>query len=111
MPRPRWIPPVGVSHGRAPGSTGTAAPSAYHPRVERLGSVPRAVLTFVLLGLVVLLLVGVTGVLVLGDSRRTEPSHRRVTSRPPTASVVERQLDDGLLTGDADSGAWRSRAS
>lgn len=77
---------------------------AYHPRVERrLGSVPGAVLTFAVLGLVVLLLVGVTGVLVL---RRLATDQAISQARDFTAfaaSVVERRLDDGLLTGDADA--------
>ncbi|HEU4529185.1 MAG TPA: histidine kinase [Actinomycetota bacterium] len=70
---------------------------------RRLGSVPRAVLTFALLGLVVLLLVGVTGVLVL---RRLATDQAISQARDFTAfaaSVVERRLDDGLLTGDADA--------
>jgi hypothetical protein len=61
------------------------------------------VLTFVLLGLVVLLLVGVTGVLVL---RRLATDQAISQARDFTAfaaSVVERRLDDGLLTGDADA--------
>lgn len=64
---------------------------------------PRAVLTFALLGLVVLLLVGVTGVLVL---RRLATDQAVSQARDFTAfaaSVVERRLDDGLLTGDADA--------
>ncbi|HEU4355748.1 MAG TPA: sensor histidine kinase [Actinomycetota bacterium] len=71
--------------------------------MERLGSVPRAVLTFTLLGLVVLLLVGVTGVLVL---RRLATDQAISQARDFTAfaaSIVERRLDDGLLTGDADA--------
>ena len=71
--------------------------------MERLGSVSRAVLTFVLLGLVVLLLVGVTGVLVL---RRLATEQAISQARDFTAfaaSIVERRLDDGLLTGDAEA--------
>jgi two-component system NarL family sensor kinase len=71
--------------------------------VERLGSVARAVLTFALLGLLVLVLVGVTGVLVL---RRLATQQAISQARDFTAfaaSVVERRLDDGLLTGDAEA--------
>ncbi|HEX5951107.1 MAG TPA: sensor histidine kinase [Actinomycetota bacterium] len=71
--------------------------------MERLGSVPRAVLTFALLGLVVLLLVGVTGVLVL---RRLATEQAISQARDFTAfaaRVVERRLDDGILTGDAQA--------
>jgi signal transduction histidine kinase len=61
------------------------------------------VLTFVLLGLVVLLLVGVTGVLVL---RRLATEQAISQARDFTAfaaRVVERRLDDGILSGDAQA--------
>ena len=77
--------------------------------MKRLGPVARAVLTFVLLGLVVLALVGVAGTLVL---RRLATDQAIAQARDFTefsARVVERRLNDKLLTGDAEASA-RDRA-
>lgn len=60
-------------------------------------------LTFVLLGLVVLLLVGVTGVLVLRRLANDQAISQARDFTAFAASIVERRLDDGLLTGDADA--------
>jgi two-component system NarL family sensor kinase len=73
--------------------------------MSRLGPVARAVLTFALLGLLVLALVGVTGVLVL---RRLATDQAVAQARDFTAfsaRVVERRLSDGLITGDAEASA------
>ena len=71
--------------------------------MERLGPVARAILTFVLLGLVVLALVGVAGTLVL---RRLATDQAIAQARDFTdfsSRVVERRLNDKLLTGDAEA--------
>lgn len=71
--------------------------------MKRLGPVARAVLTFVLLGLVVLALVGLAGTLVL---RRVATDQAIDQARDFTAfssRVVERRLSDKLLTGDAEA--------
>ncbi len=71
--------------------------------MKRLSPVARAVLTFALLGLVVLALVGVAGTLVL---RRLATEQAIAQARDFTdfsARVVERRLNDKLLTGDAEA--------
>jgi len=71
--------------------------------MKRLSPVARAVLVFVLLGLVVLALVGVAGTLVL---RRLATDQAIAQARDFTAfsaRVVERRLNDKLLTGDAEA--------
>ncbi len=73
--------------------------------MTRLGPVPRAVLTFVVLGLVVLAAVGVTGTLVL---RRLATDQAIAQARDFTAlsaRVVQRRLTDALIAGDAEASA------
>jgi two-component system, NarL family, sensor kinase len=73
--------------------------------VNRPGPVARAVLTFVLLGLVVLALVGVAGTLVL---RRLATDQAISQARDFTefaSRVVQRRLTDGLIDGDAGASA------
>jgi len=73
--------------------------------VAKLGPVPRAVLTFVLLGLVVLAAVGVAGTLVL---RRLATEQAIAQARDFTelsARVVQRRLSDELIAGDAEASA------
>jgi len=73
--------------------------------VARLGPVPRAVLTFVVLGLVVLAAVGVAGTLVL---RRLATDQAIAQARDFTdlsARVVQRRLTDELIAGDAEASA------
>jgi signal transduction histidine kinase len=73
--------------------------------VNKPGPVARAVLTFSLLGLVVLALVGVTGTLVL---RRLATDQAIAQARDFTAfsaRVVQRRLTDELIAGDAEASA------
>ncbi|MCI0634936.1 MAG: sensor histidine kinase [Actinobacteria bacterium] len=66
-------------------------------------SVSRAVITFALSGLVVLLLVGVGGVLVLRRISTTEAYREAEKVAAVAARIVQRRLDDGIVTGTADS--------
>jgi two-component system, NarL family, sensor kinase len=65
-------------------------------------SVARAVTTFVLSGLVVLLLVGVGGVLVLRRIGTTEAYREAEKIAVLASRIVEGRLDDGIVTGTAD---------
>jgi two-component system, NarL family, sensor kinase len=64
-------------------------------------TVPRAVLTFALLGLVVLVLVGFTGTLVLRRLATDQALDQARASTLPASRVVEARVRDGVLTGDA----------
>lgn len=66
-------------------------------------SVSRAVLTFALSGLVVLLLVGVGGVLVLRRISTIEAYREAEKVAAVAGRIVQRRLDDGIVTGTADS--------
>lgn len=73
--------------------------------MRKLGPVARAVLTFVLLGLVMLALVGVAGTLVL---RRLATDQAISQARDFTefaSRVVQRRLTDELIAGDAEASA------
>jgi signal transduction histidine kinase len=63
------------------------------------------VLTFALLGLVVLALVAVTGTLVLRRLATEQAISQARDFTAFSARVVERRLNDGLLTGDAEASA------
>ncbi len=71
----------------------------------RPGPVARAVLTFALLGLAVLALVGVTGILVLRSLATEQAISQARGFTAFSARVVERRVRDGLLTGDAEASA------
>ncbi|MGZ8637632.1 MAG: sensor histidine kinase, partial [Actinomycetota bacterium] len=71
--------------------------------MSRLGPVARAVLTFALLGLVVLGLVGVTGTLVLRRLATDQAIGRARDFTAFSARVVQRRLTDRLITGDAEA--------
>ncbi|MGE5459331.1 MAG: sensor histidine kinase [Solirubrobacterales bacterium] len=73
--------------------------------MKRLGPVARAVLTFVLLGLVVLAVVGVAGTLVLRRIATDQAIEQARDFTAFSARVVERRLSDRLLTGDAEASA------
>lgn len=73
--------------------------------MKRLGPVARAVLTFVLLGLVVLALVGIAGTLVLRRLATDQAVAQARDSTDFSAHIVERRLNDKLLTGDAEASA------
>jgi two-component system, NarL family, sensor kinase len=68
-------------------------------------SVPRAVLTFALLGLVVLALIGVAGTVVLRRLATDQALDQARAFTRLSARVVERRVTDGLLTGDAGASA------
>ena len=68
-------------------------------------SVPRAVLTFALLGLVVLALIGVAGTFVLRRLATDQALDQARAFTRLSARVVERRVTDGLLTGDAGASA------
>lgn len=72
---------------------------------NRKDPVARAVLTFVLLGLVALAAVAVTGTLVLRNlaTDRAIAEARQITAE--SALTVERRVTDGLVTGDAEASA------
>jgi signal transduction histidine kinase len=75
-------------------------------------TVPRAVLTFALFGVVVLALVGITGTLVLRRLATDQALQRARDFTQLSARVVENRVDDGLLTGDAPAvGAVASAVS
>lgn len=63
----------------------------------------RAVLTFALTALVALLLVGVGGVLVLRRISTTEAYREAEKVAIIAGRIVQRRLDDGIVTGAADS--------
>jgi signal transduction histidine kinase len=71
--------------------------------VKRLGPVARAGLTFAVLGLVVLALIGVTGTLVLRRLATDQAISQARNLTESLAGLVEDRLTDGLLTGDADA--------
>lgn len=75
------------------------------PPVTRPGPVARAVLTFALLGLAVLALIGVTGGLVLQRLAREQAISQARDLTAFSARVVERRVRDELLTGDAEASA------
>lgn len=66
-------------------------------------SVARAVLVFALSGLVALLLVGIGGVLVLRRISTTEAFREAEKVAVLASRIVQRRLDDGIVTGSADS--------
>jgi len=66
-------------------------------------SVARAVLVFALSGLVALLLVGIGGVLVLRRIGTTEAYREAEKVAVLASRIVERRLDDEILTGSAES--------
>jgi two-component system NarL family sensor kinase len=70
---------------------------------RRDDSVLRTVLLFVGLGLVLMILVGAVGVTVLRSvsTDQAMADARDLTSR--SARIVERRLDDGIVTGDVDA--------
>jgi two-component system, NarL family, sensor kinase len=78
--------------------------SAYHPMVKpRADSIARPLIAFVLLGVVALTLVAVVGVIVI---RRLATDQALAEARQltvVTSRVVQRRVNDGLLTGDAES--------
>jgi two-component system, NarL family, sensor kinase len=92
---------VGATGGRSAAGTRPGVPLA--SRMARLGPVARAVVTFVLLGAVVLLCVGVAGVLVLRRLATAQALDQAREFTAFSARVVERRLDEGLLSGDPGS--------
>jgi len=66
-------------------------------------TVPRAVSTFALLGLVVLALVGIAGTVVLRRFATDQALDQARSSTRLAANIVERRVGDGLLTGDAQA--------
>jgi two-component system, NarL family, sensor kinase len=80
-------------------------PRAHHRIVRRVGLVARAVLTFALLGLVVLVLVGVSGMLVLRRLATDQALDQAREFTRLSSRVVERRVNDELLTGDAEASA------
>lgn len=66
-------------------------------------SVPRAVLAFAFLGLVVLALIGVVGTIVLRRLATDQAIDQARSFTALSARVVERRVSDGLLTGDASA--------
>lgn len=69
----------------------------------RLGPVARAVLTFALLGLVVLAIVGLAGTLMLRRLATDQAIERARDFTEFSARVVERRLTDRFVTGDAEA--------
>lgn len=70
---------------------------------RRDGGVTRTVLVFSLLGLVVLSIVGVSAVLVARNIATDQAIEAAKETTARLASQAEKRVDDGLLTGDADS--------
>lgn len=77
----------------------------YHRLVRSPNPVARAVLTFALLGLVVLVLVGIAGTLMLRSLATDQALDQAREFTLLSSRVVERRVDDGLLTGDARASA------
>jgi hypothetical protein len=73
--------------------------------VRRSDPVTRAVVSFVLLGLVALTLVAITGVLVLRKVATDQAIDQAREVTDLSARVVEQRLTDGFVSGDAASSA------
>jgi two-component system NarL family sensor kinase len=84
---------------------GPRGPDVYHPPVGKLGPVARAVLTFTLLGLLVLVLVGVSGTLVLRRLATDQAISEALDFTEFASRVVQRRVTDELIAGEARASA------